>query len=880
MRKYLLSGLAGIILLVIAACGSDDPTQAPVTAPTTAPGQATTAPVATTAPSSGQTPAANTLEGIASKLAGGPGAIYVGDVSQLAGPSPGEGLGDGNGQVPLAMVQKNRWIFETDYYQSLLEKAKFTDPTELTSSGEEFNIQYACINRALLPCALQIQYFAPNILARTNGQVDFEVSSFPELGLSGADMIQLVQEGTISFAQIQPAYVGGTMPLIDIIYIWGLWKDSESEHLSNTAMLTELDAAMEENTGGGKVIYHIWYGGNDQFFFSARELRTPADFAGLKTRSHGTTMTDFINGLGGEGQFMAFAEVYTALERGILNAGVTGGHAGFGQRWYEVTDYLVGPAISMPMGFETMNKDAWEGIPADLQAIIIEEGAKMELENLRLAAVWNETAISVNTDAGMEYIKYDDAMLDFVYNDVTLGRVLPNWIKRVGPEEIALFNSKVAPFAGVSIGDDGSITITGTGQAVVTASAKLQAYADAHAGGPGAIYVGDINQLVGPANPGDLGDFDGNVPLKSLESHRFIYESDYYRELVEKAKLENPTELVSTGESIELQDACINRTLSFCMLSAEFFHKNVLARTDGQIKIEVTSYPELGISGVDNLELIGDGTLGMAIVAGPYVAGEVPALDMTWLEGLYPDRETMYNALSASVPDLIDLHEEATGDRAKVLLMNWSPGDDRYFFSKKPLRTVEDFEGMKVRAFGTTISDWIIGMGADAQFVAFAEVYTALERGILDAGVTGASPAYGQRWYEVTEYMNGPLVNFPILPTMINNEVWDNIPSDLQQILVEEAAKTELEMLRVSSIHNDIILEKSIAAGLEFVEFTPDVRARSNAALVERVVPNWVKRVGGGEEPVIALFNKHIGSRIGMKVESDGSVVVAPITKK
>ena len=162
MRKYLLSGLAGIILLVIAACGSDDPTQAPVTAPTTAPGQATTAPVATTAPSSGQTPASNTLEGIASKLAGGPGAIYVGDVSQLAGPSPGEGLGDGNGQVPLAMVQKNRWIFETDNYQSLLEKAKFTDPTELTSSGEEFNIQYACINRALLPCALQIQYFAPN----------------------------------------------------------------------------------------------------------------------------------------------------------------------------------------------------------------------------------------------------------------------------------------------------------------------------------------------------------------------------------------------------------------------------------------------------------------------------------------------------------------------------------------------------------------------------------------------------------------------------------------------------------------------------------------------------------------------------------------------
>jgi TRAP-type C4-dicarboxylate transport system substrate-binding protein len=359
----------------------------------------------------------------------------------------------------------------------------------------------------------------------------------------------------------------------------------------------------------------------------------------------------------------------------------------------------------------------------------------------------------------------------------------------------------------------------------------------------------------------------------------YIYESDYYQGLIEKANLTNPTELVSEGLDITVQDACINRTLSFCKMTNEYFFPNVLARTNGQLNLVSSSYPELGISGTDNLGLIADGTLGMAIVAGAYVAGEVPALDISFLEGLYPDRETMFNALSALVPDLKQLHEDATGGDAIVILINWSPGDDRYFFSQKPLSTVEDFEGMKVRAFGTTISDWIIGMGASAQFVAFAEVYTALERGILDAGVTGASPAYGQRWYEVTKYMNGPLVNFPIVPTMINRAVWEEIPPDLQQIMIEESAKTELEMLRVSSIHNEIILEKSIKAGLEFVEFSPEVRERSNAALIERVVPNWVKRAGGGDQPVIELFNEHIGERIGMHVNPDGTVVKAPITK-
>ena len=80
----------------------------------------------------------------------------------------------------------------------------------------------------------------------------------------------------------------------------------------------------------------------------------------------------------------------------------------------------------MPMGFETMKVDTWNRFPADLQAIIIEEGAKMELENLRLAAVWNETGVKVNVDAGMTFILWSDQMKDFVYAEVALGRVLPN----------------------------------------------------------------------------------------------------------------------------------------------------------------------------------------------------------------------------------------------------------------------------------------------------------------------------------------------------------------------------------------------------------------------------------------------------------------------
>ena len=164
-------------------------------------------------------------------------------------------------------------------------------------------------------------------------------------------------------------------------------------------------------------------------------------------------------------------------------------------------------------------------------------------------------------------------------------------------------------------------------------------------------------------------------------------------------------------------------------------------------------------------------------------------------------------------------------------------------------------------------------MGADAQFVAFAEVYSALERGILDAGVTGAASALGQRWYEVSKFINGPLVSFPSDNNVVNGKVWAEIPTDLQQILIEEGAKAELEALRIASIQNEVGLLNHTNEGLEFVEFSQEIEDRSlNSAVMEHVIPAWVNRVGGGDEPVIAIFNEKIGPLVGLRINPDGTV--------
>ena len=99
-----------------------------------------------------------------------------------------------------------------------------------------------------------------------------------------------------------------------------------------------------------------------------------------------------------------------------------------------------------------------------------------------------------------------------------------------------------------------------------------------------------------------------------------------------------------------------------------------------------------------------------------------------------------------------------------------------FFYSKRPLDSLSAFDGLKTRAsqrsFGRLDPN---GLGAEAQFVTFADVYPSLERGILDAGVTGSGPGYGQRWYEVTKYIVGPLFAHPHNAVVMNSDTWNSL---------------------------------------------------------------------------------------------------------
>lgn len=301
----------------------------------------------------------------------------------------------------------------------------------------------------------------------------------------------------------------------------------------------------------------------------------------------------------------------------------------------------------------------------------------------------------------------------------------------------------------------------------------------------------------------------------------------------------------------------INRTLDPWKLYEEWA-QSVERRTNGRVKFELTSLPELGLGGAETIRIIKTGVVDVAEVYGGYVAGELPMLEILEIPGIFPDPETAKKAILAWKPYETKILEE----RANAVLLAMAVYPDQAIFSKRPVRKVEDFKGLKTRVHSVALASLVAGLAGEPLTVAFAEAYTALERGTLDAGITGTKPGFGLRWYEVAKYLVGPISMRPHVALSINKHTWKRLPNDLQAVLKEEAeAIVEGKAFEAIEVWNQEGIDKNVEKGMEHQPFSPDVQASIKEILRAKVVPDWVRRAGG--QPAAQRFNEIIAPLVG-----------------
>ena len=321
-------------------------------------------------------------------------------------------------------------------------------PVVAQAPKAEFKLKLMGINRTLDPWKL-FQEWAQAVEKRTNGRVQFELTSLPELSLGGAETIRVIKTGVVDVAEVYGGYVAGELPMVEILELPGIFPDGPTARKAIQAWKAHETKILDQKANAVVLAMAVY---PDQAFFSKRAIRKPADFKGLKTRVHSVALASLVAGLGGEPLTVPFAETYTALERGTLDAAITGTKPGFGLRWYEVSKYLVGPISMRPHVSLAINKDVWKRLPPDLQQVLKGEAEKV-VEGRAFEAIegWNKEGIDKNVEKGMEHIPFSPETQASI-KDVLRTRVVPDWVKRAGGAEAAkLFNEVVAPLVGFTV---------------------------------------------------------------------------------------------------------------------------------------------------------------------------------------------------------------------------------------------------------------------------------------------------------------------------------------------------------------------------------------------------------------------------------------------
>jgi len=141
--------------------------------------------------------------------------------------------------------------------------------------------------------------------------------------------------------------------------------------------------------------------------------------------------------------------------------------------------------------------------------------------------------------------------------------------------------------------------------------------------------------------------------------------------------------------------------------------------------------------------------------------------------------EVQYFHMQLGFEDALKKAHEAQG------VMYWT---EKWFptamISKKPIVTLADLKGLKVRSSGA-IADMLKDVGASPTMIAGAEIYTALQTGVVDAAHWGAAiGAYSMKFHEVAKYYVQPNLAFCATDWVgISKKAWDELPKDIQLIV-------------------------------------------------------------------------------------------------
>jgi tripartite ATP-independent transporter DctP family solute receptor len=274
----------------------------------------------------------------------------------------------------------------------------------------------------------------------------------------------------------------------------------------------------------------------------------------------------------------------------------------------------------------------------------------------------------------------------------------------------------------------------------------------------------------------------------------------------------------------------------------EVFKAEAERLSGGSIQVEVVS-GTAGVSGTREVldDVRTQNAFGLCIAAG-HMARLIPEIGALSLPYVFHDYDDVARALKGRVGAAIEAKLAAKG----LMSLGWLMfGAQNVVNSKRPLRTLEDFKGLKLRLHADETHLAIFrALGANPVALDLKDLYLALQQGDVDGQENSYSVIYNYKFYEYGKYLSDTGHILDLIPVVANLKTFMSLDARQQKAIREAAAIAVAQQWKTMAVEDADALAKLKEKGVQFDPVSPQMRAALRRATAV-VVADARKRVGG-----------------------------------
>lgn len=285
--------------------------------------------------------------------------------------------------------------------------------------------------------------------------------------------------------------------------------------------------------------------------------------------------------------------------------------------------------------------------------------------------------------------------------------------------------------------------------------------------------------------------------------------------------------------------------------------ENIEKATDGRVKF--TLFPAESMARApDHLDLVMRGTADIVWLDPNFTPGVFPLSDIIALPFLWPDSETC----SAVMWQVFEKYLFGTEYSKFKVLFCFNVGLGDFFSNRRQVKRLDDFKGMKIASVSPIHSKTYRALGCSPAFMIEPEIYTALERGLIDGRFINWEGLWVFKNHEVTRFRTTNIrINTMPNIVLMNKARWNSLPEEIRKII--DAASGLVFSRQMghtfdvieSTVFKKKVIEYDRKAGHPAVFHLPDHERRRLIETTEPVIEAWVQKQEKKGRPARAMLN-------------------------